>query len=334
MLRYTSRVSAVPLALTATLAGLNGLAMEHRGLSPEDQFVQCARGVFGKPLLLDESSPWPDANVACPTPRQALIGALKAKSILTFETDDWVFLTHQSWFDATRPLSHAEWKQLKVTQSVKEWGLSDSRSLPPTEQQRVAKVIMEHARPPIASTPRGRDSSGRVNDTIHLVLYVDAHVFGKQDKESVVAVYGQEHRARRLVYGDIAGGVYRAVWDSPIVPGDWLSMGYRDLDGDGTAEILLQSKMGTSGRSLGLVVFNLRGREISRQEGKNCEWLRYATRPDVSCPIGGEYEAGVDYEVGEDGKTDIVVQQAGSSVRFRLVNGRYVRKEGKPAGKR
>jgi hypothetical protein len=320
------------LALLATIAASNGDAMAHVGLTPEDRFVQCARGVFGKPILLDAWSPWPGEAIACPAPRTTLVEALKARGIPAFDAAGWVHLVSTKWFEA--PTARAEWKQLRVTQTIKEWGKGGSRSLTHAEQQQIAVAILEHARPPIAYTPRGRDSSGRIADTIDLLLYLDAHTFGPPSakrKESVVAVWGVDFGPRRVIYGEIEDGVYRPLWDSPHVPGAWLMMGYRDVDGDGTEEIILQSRYGGAGRDLLLVIFDSKGREITRQDDDCEKWLT-EKRPDVTCPIGGQLEGLVEYEERKDGKTDILVYQLDQEVRYRLVGGHYMREKPRPTG--
>jgi hypothetical protein len=265
--------------------------------------------------------------VPCPVSRQSLVDRLKAEGVLAFDADGWVHLASEKWFKPTTG-AYAQWKELHVTQTIKEWGKGGSRGLASAEQQQVANAILAHARPPVVDTPLGTRA------TINLVLYLDAHTFGPpsaKQKEAVVAVWGEEQGARRLIYGEVEGGVYRPLWDSPHVPGEWLMMGYRDVNGDGTEEIVLQSRIGGAGRDLTLVIFDLKGREITRQQDKDqCEWLTIK-RPDVTCPIGGQLDGLVEYEVRKDGKTDILVYQYDEEVRYRLVGGRYVR--GKPTSK-
>ena len=299
--------------------------IEHVGLSACDRLLLCAREVFRAPVLLDEASPCPDSSVACPAPKAALVESLKTEGLLTFEVDGWVHLTSARWFTAG-PHASVEWKQLQVTQTTKQWDRPEARKLSESETDQISKAILEQARPPLVYTPRGR-RGGRIDDTLEMLLYLDAWILdSKRETQSILGVWGVENGVRRLVYGELSGGTYRPLWDSPLLPGMWLEIGYPDVDGDGVREIVVQAVVSTSGRSTAVVVFDIRGHEISRQpENKdNCWWMDGRTGPGISCPITGQRDEGIEFVQRKDGKTDIVAYASGRPIRYRLVNHRYV----------
>jgi hypothetical protein len=105
-----------------------------------------------------------------------------------------------------------------------------------------------------------------------------------------------------LVYGELQGGKYKALWDSP-----WFKSGaieFVDVNGDGEKEILIKSETaGANSVSVELVVFDRKGRELSRQE--LCGSLDSVPPLGEACPITGANEISVTENV--DGPKQILV---------------------------
>ena len=330
MRRTASRVSLAVVVAIASAVGAE--AIEHIGFSKEDRFIECAGRVFGKPVLLGEQRTWPTIDtVPCPAPSQALVEALKKHGHTVVDCDAWVHLAPSYLLEHDPVGPNVLWKQLRVALKVDEWGGLGSRKLSPAERDRIAKIVIEQARPPISYTPQGRDpasnDANKVNDTISLVLLLDARTLGKGHRESIIATWGQRSGMVRLIYGEMENGVYRPLWDSPHFGRGWLRMGHLDVDADGVEEIILEAPNGRDGMEW--VIFNVKGEEISRQVSCESQKLdRGSVSPGITCPIGGKRDPGIKWDQRPNGKRDLIVEdwdgRRWGAMRYRLVNGRYV----------
>lgn len=158
---------------------------------------------------------------------------------------------------------------------------------------------------------------------MNISLILDAH-FLSRETESVVAVFGPARGKMRLVYGELAHGVYRMLWDTPLVGPD-LTLSYKDVDGDGIPEIVLRwTEAGGNVIYDALAVFNVKGEELTRQQ--ECDpSLPYAEAAQFACAIWG---ASVDFEKITLGKYDILdvpnfETNPQDADRYSLVNGHY-----------
>jgi len=135
-----------------------------------------------------------------------------------------------------------------------------------------------------------------------VLLLVDAHPLADR-REGVVALWGQNFGDRRLVYGELEEGEYRPLWDSPLFKSLGLRLGYDDVDGDGTTEIVLA---GAFARDQVLVaVFDRKGHELTRQADCGIDSPGYDKDSGV-CPVIG---ASVDFDDGKGGSKDLVVER-------------------------
>jgi hypothetical protein len=313
------------LLLASVLATGRPSALHHIGLVPSDQVLLCASGVFGKPIYRNADQPWPTENIACPSSHDELVREFAKDGFRVFETPtgvhvapEWIFRRHPNEL-------YAHWVAMEITLTVANWnGIPGSRTLGDTERSTVAAVIEKQARTPPLATPYLSGKDGRTI-SMEVLLLLDAHAVSER-RESIVAVWSQKFGDSRLIYGELEDGNYRVLWDSPIFKAPGLRLGYDDVDGDGTTEILLA---GAFARDQQLVaVFDRRGRELTRQEDCGIDSDGYDKTSGV-CPIIG---AAVDLDDAQSGRKDIVVERWYSSqgkdryrpIRFALVNGHYV----------
>jgi len=294
-------------------------------MGPSDVLLLCAQQVFGTPVYRNGEPPWPSEQITCPAPHDELIRAFQKAGFRVFETPaavhvapDWIFLRQPNDL-------YAHWDAISLTLKVLNWsGVPGSRTLSDAELSTIARTIERQARTPPVATPYRVGPDGK-SVSEEVLLLVDAHPLADR-RESVVALWGQNFGDRRLVYGELEEGEYRPLWDSPLFKSLGLRLGYDDVDGDGTTEIVLA---GAFARDQVLVaVFDRKGHELTRQADCGIDSPGYDKDSGV-CPVIG---ASVDFDDGKGGSKDLVVERWYSArgsdrdrgVRFRLVDGRYV----------
>ncbi|HEY2547081.1 MAG TPA: hypothetical protein VGI46_13530 [Candidatus Acidoferrum sp.] len=170
-----------------------------------------------------------------------------------------------------------------------------------------------------------------------MLLELETRHLSKTDPESVVGLLRVTPCAddslsainysdvARLVYGQIESGTYRMKWDSPLLyaPSEWIS--YRDLNGDGTDEIVIwPSKVeeeekwpgeNDHGYPGGAVVFDREGHELTR--GAFCsEYIDFFE--DKTCPILADKLALVP---GKSGKQLDIIATNWVDAQWRKLNG-------------
>jgi hypothetical protein len=296
--------------------------IEHLGMWTTDRALVCAGKLFEKPVVRSHQTYFLD-EFPCPDSKQGFIDILNQKLLVSFESDDFVYLMpSQDWVRDTK------WRRLRLVSRVKNWEtFPGSRNLPTEEQEQIRKVIFKVARTAPVAPPW---EAGPDGDTamVENVLCLDVHRLSPE-KESVIAIWGQESNVRRLVYGELSTKGYAPKWDSPLFDGLFLELGYKDMDGDGVKEILLWSDLLPSAKLL--TVFDRNGRELTRQAKCEIPGLVGYDQSSGVCPIvGGSMH--ID-DPQPDGKRDLLVEEWIGAVgtpefdvaqRFRLVDGRYV----------
>ena len=134
----------------------------------------------------------------------------------------------------------------------------------------------------------------------------------------------------RLIYGEMRNGRYVPLWDSPAFYGWFLEMGYRDLDRDGTEEILLSSRVGQlNDYSVMLSALKVTGEEITRQTKCFTDDIWGFDEHGGLCPIVGKEiqidgsAPGPDQILVTDRPEDAFTPYKGRRVRYRFIDGRY-----------
>src|SRR5262249_39943072 len=116
---------------------------------------------------------------------------------------------------------------------------------------------------------------------------------------------------------------FELLWDSPLLKAFFWGLGYEDLDGDGTKELIFRSDLSREGRIY--AIFDLKGRELSRQN--TCETTGVFDAKSGICAIVCE---GIDIApASKNGSRDLFVYgkadaPPGSVIRMRLIAGRLV----------
>ena len=278
-------------------------------MTPEQEFLVCAQQVLDKTVLWDgifytrQVGDNPVPQVPCPASHEEFISSIRKNvGILTLEDDGFAFLVanggptsrlvSSSVYDRGTP--HFE-IDLEVSQDS-----SEGPQLSEQELQRISSTIL--------GKTRGVEVLWDIQDQlcfgrITVQLDIQARHLSKGGPESIIsflrvsdcpqghlyASYASD--MTRLIYGELKNGEYEMLWDSPLLfaPPSWIS--YRDLNGDGTAEIVIwPSKLDYDfpedsaqfGYAVGFVAFDVKGKEITRQT--DCKNFYYLP-DDAACPI-------------------------------------------------
>jgi hypothetical protein len=293
--------------------------VQHTSKAETDRFLLCARSTFQKPVYMTVIGPWFDAAMKCSSDRKEVLHEMEERQVAVFENESAILLI------PPRIRTDIKWQKFDLQFHVMNFDdpvPPGSRALSKEEQDQIAKVIVEQALAP----PLVPGFAHIVGDTgeMNVALILDAHHLSP-DTESVVGVFGPIRGDMRLVYGELAHGVYRMLWDTPLLGGSDLRLSYKDVDGDGIPEIVLRwTEAGGNVLYNALAVFNVNGEELTRQQ--ECDLsLPYAEAAQFACAISG---ASVDLEKTTSGKYDILdvfnfETNPQDAERYTLVNGHY-----------
>ena len=165
--------------------------------------------------------------------------------------------------------------------------------------------------------------------TIRYAIVVDVvPLGGKPATESVVAVLGVENELRRIAFGRLTNGRFECQWDSPIIGGRDLEVGYSDLDGDGWKEIIVSSEEGMKLPWRSFVAFSHTGQELTRESVCDSGATRGYSDGAAACPLMGrsfEIRAVKGSRAKEIISTGSVEDdEARFEHTYRFVKGRYV----------
>src|SRR5271166_1376675 len=311
----TFRALAV-LAFSLAAACSSFGQVQHRGMSPRQEFLLCAQKVLGKTVLWQEifdarldASNVP--KVDCPMERGDFIAALqKNEAISVFEDGRFAFLVQTGESPQRQPnlLYDYEFKKLPIHFQVSQRQSAGSRQLTKPELQGIADAILRDTRGVEVLWTIGNSPDADCMPTeeeIQMQLEVEARHLSKTGPESVIAALRASPcddpanappmyftNVARLIYGEIKNGIFEMKWDSPLLyaPSDWIS--YKDLNGDGADEIVVWPPNGNEIKQWsdadeyayqgGAVAFDREGNELTR--GKFCsQYMAYSE--DRACPI-------------------------------------------------
>jgi hypothetical protein len=293
--------------------------VRHTSKAETDRFLLCARSTFRKPVYTTVVGPWFDAAMKCSSDRSESLHELEERKIAVFENESAILLL------PPRIRADLKWQKFDVKLQVMNFDNPippGSRALTKEEQDQISKVILEQALVPplVPGFAHVTSDTGEMN----VALILDAHHL-LPETESVVAVFGPARGKMRLVYGELAHGVYRMLWDTPLLGGPDLALSYKDVDGDGIPEIVLRwTEAGGNVVYDALAVFNAKGEELTRQQ--ECDpSLPYAEAAQFACAIWG---ASIEFEKTTEGKYHILdvpnfETNPQDAERYTLVNGHY-----------
>ena len=290
----------------------------HPTMGPEDRFLLCARSVFQKTVLRSPILPWTATRLACPQAPDALSAALREEGFELYEGPDWLFV-----MTARFPgMTYHQWTSLRLHLSVENRRSPGARLVPQEEAERIAHAVFASARPiPVSLGTLPYEDNGALDEAIPVA--VDAAPLGRA-AESIVTIFNQSSRAR-VTYGEMRDGAYVPLWDSPLTNGFDLAWSYRDIDGNGTKEIVLWSNW--LPHSHVLSIFDLDGHELTRQNGCRPGPPRGFDPAGGTCPIFGDE---IEIQPSSNGKpgdivvTGLVDDEPGEGLHtYRFSTGRY-----------
>ena len=262
-------------------------------------WVRRSFGIFQTRQVGDNPVP----QAPCPASRQEFISSLRKNvGILTFEDNGFAFLVVNGGPTSrmrSSPVYDRGTPHFKINLVVNQ-DSSEGPQMSDQELQRISSTILGKTRGvEVLWDIQDQPCFGRIT----VQLDIQARRLSKEGPESVIsflrvsdcpeghlyASYASD--MTRLIYGELKNGEYEMLWDSPLLfaPPNWIS--YRDLNGDGTAEIVIwPSKLDYDfpeasaqfGYAVGVVAFDIKGKEITRQT--DCKNFYYLP-DDAACPI-------------------------------------------------
>jgi len=143
--------------------------------------------------------------------------------------------------------------------------LDPAKEMSEEQAKNILSVIKREARMPPILGSQDPWKTGKLVITLN-VRFLPIRL-GEGLPESVVTIISEpsDVRPARLIYGELHGGKYKALWDSPWFEGG--SIEFVDVNGDGERKYSLKSETaGANSVNVELVVFDRKGRELSRQE--------------------------------------------------------------------
>jgi hypothetical protein len=264
--------------------------VEHFGATSVDELLGCIHRVYGKPVIRDLMVR--DVLVTpCPSSKELVAEAAKAKGLLFLEDEEWIFLAPANYFAPRPPYSQEDAARAPKQHSIKvETRLDPAKEMSEEQAKDILNVIKREARMPPIFGSQDPWKMERLVITLNVRFLLIR--LGEGLPESVVTIISEpsDIRPARLIYGELQSGKYKALWDSP-----WFESGsidFVDVNGDGEKEILIKSETaGANSVNVGLVVFDRKGRELSRQE--LCGSLDSVPAVGAACPIIGTNEISV-----------------------------------------
>jgi len=290
MMKIALAISLLFPACLLAEPGPDGYPIIHISYSNTDQWAQCIRNITGKPLVIDFEG-W--NFLECPTSAGELNAQLERKGVLV-RGGKWDLLIGKTYLSpGETPPEY--WQNAVVNVEVRSWVEDIPGSRHPTEAdlkelgQKALEVIRSSLPviTPISSTKEAvSERSGNRTATIDLELLFDIHRLIANGPETIIGIFRQARLfpSGRLIYGEYRNGKPVFLWDSPAFSTRFLSLAYRDVNGDGTQEILLRSESACRTSCNYLTIFTSRGEELSRQVIRDDGFLCVE---GSACPISG-----------------------------------------------
>ena len=276
--------------------------VKHYGYSGTDKLMECIHQVYGKPVArLPYIRRLPD--LPCPGTREGIKQLLQSvelsrllgipdgevRGVRLYEMSDWIYL-HPILFlePSTRGPYYAmreEWTSVKIHTDVE---VEQDGDISESEAKLLAPTILEQARMISLRPMNDPINNGVVDLDVRLRFY--QLKLAPDAPESVITVIDQPSLfdVGRIVYGEMRGGQYQMLWDSPLFNSRG-GVHFEEVNGDGWKEIVWESA--TCGAQecspQQLVVFDKDGREITRQPHCNTKDFAF-DESDGVCAIEGE----------------------------------------------
>lgn len=286
------------LALLVQVAGGNAvgdqLAIRHINESPGDDLLHCLDTSTGSRTLVYQEDYYSTfSKIQClPDQKKAeTLSSVRANGFQILSSDRWTFLAPNSLFTGQSLPFKVSWKTLSVDDKI--IGEPDSLQQLSSEQldslkstllgdARLIPVAGDLDAPPDVAAIHLRYSlfvHANPNKSLSLVLLLH-----EGDDLRTLGTYG------RVIYGELANGQIKLLWDSPLLFASDLQ--FQDINGDGFDEIVLEGTIGWGAHGPGtqiITIFDHLGTELTRQQ--DCRWMNntadFNAGPGRVCPIGG-----------------------------------------------
>lgn len=307
--------------------------VRHFGSSKLDGVLSCVHDAYRKPAIWDASVRfWADLAVPqCPGSESAVRELFAAHGVSILDAGDFVFVVASKLFQPPAggtepPHAFLRWRTIKIHLNLQ--SLTEGDALP-DEAPEIGKAILDRARMiPFAvamANNAGFPTPGAVDTNLNIAMWVGQ--LGPDKDKSVVAVINGRSifSTARLVYGEMRGGRYVMLWDSPLFSVLHGNIYFQDVNGDGNKEIVIESTTYGNQQYPIMVIFDRNGREITRQT--KCDTKTSAdgniNEEDGTCVIFGEE---ITLSDNGEGPKDIYVRNwdDGQNHVFKLSNGVYV----------
>lgn len=295
--RFISGILATVSVGTSIGARQVAPQIRHLGSTDRDATMSCIRELFGKPALWDRVG----TNLLiqpCPATRTELTNALGKRGLRLFDAQDFMFVIPEKLFDPSHRQGEIypggpvqawqtqRWTAITVHLHMQKWR---TEALP-VHASEIAKQILDQARMIPLAISQG-PAEGTVDADVNIAIWQGN--LGPGDQESVIACINGQGRTdfstARLVYGELRDGQYVMLWDSPLFNILHGNIYFKDVNGDGWKEIVIDSTNYGNQEYPMEVIFDHNGREITRQ--RKCEMTIAAdgnlTAEDGTCPIFG-----------------------------------------------
>ena len=199
-----------------------------------------------------------------------------------------------------------------------------SRRPTDAELKDFAEILLKHSRMPPLTCPF-KPSEGQIARLAFNVFIEIQKMHPGSEQESVIALLADsdsDHETvlgtGRLVYGEVQEGHLHVCWESALLEAAMSQLGFVDLLGNGSLQIMLTSVFGM-GNHTAFYAFDLDGHEISRQSSTCEAFSDLAAQSVTACPISTESDIQI---TGSDNgpKELLTTTESGKKVRYVFKN--------------
>ena len=322
--------------LAAILFFIAGASAQQPNLSASaeshEETQACLGALWGKPVFWDQSAVVPVDSSVCKAKPEDVEQALKQQHILVFHLSNAALLTSETKFDKNNtPFSYL-WRTPVITIRVLPRVTPGSRRPTDDEVKEFAEIILKRSHMPPLTCPF-KPSEGQI---AHLAfnVFIEIHkMHPGSEQESVIALLADsdpDHETvlgtGRLVYGELEHGRLSIRWESPLLESAMSQLGFADLLGDGSLQIMLTSVFGM-GNHTAFYAFDLDGHEISRQSSTCEAFSELAAQSVAACPISTESDIKITGNANGP-KELLATSESGKRVRYVVKNMHFEEAQG------
>ncbi len=315
------------LTFVVSTGGFAQQTDESASAKSHDKVQDCLRKLWGKPVFWDQAAVSPVDSSLCTAKPEDVDQALKQQHILAFRLPNAVLLTPETKFDKNNAPFNYLWRTPAINIRVLPRVTPGSRQPTDAELQEFAEVLLTHSHLAPLTCPF-KASEGQVGQ-LAFNIFIEIHkMHPGSEQESVIALLADsdaEHETvmgpGRLAYGELQEAHLRVRWESPLLETTMSQVGFVDLLGNGSLQIVLTSVFGM-GNHTAFYAFDLDGHELSRQSSTCEAFSDLAAQSSAACPITTESD--IEIKNSADGPKELVaMNESGKKVRYVFKNMRF-----------